>query len=331
MGLLSKVSNYLCSVALAASIYSCKDGKEVHKDVSDSTAIMITGNDGQWAIHDAFKNGNEMLEQYFSRSFRIRNFDSQRMAERQLHDMIKEAARNSKRIIISYSGHGGLKTIDLADGRTIDSMYFPLLNMGGLTMPVKNNTRNNLRIPVRLVNNARPDREINPANYQNLVEKLNELGLPETDLNLEYVQLYNPNDGQLFPQEIALLLRNFHGDIAFITNSCFSGYVNELVRRDDELDALAIASSPYNEMSVFDISGGEPNRGGFYLARALATYFGLRQRNKPINLAAIDVGNDRFINFSRLASLHKLGNSCYNLRDEGFNFQRYSEINDFYF
>ena len=339
MDLLSKTKGTLCSL-IAAITLNCGSPSEVHEpNVSEvvnkprnSTAIMITGNDSRMAVYDAFRNGNAILARHFQRSFNINNFNTSNMSETELHEMIREATKNSESIIISYNGHGGLREIGLVDHRKIDALYFPLGNVIGSSESRPDNRRENLRSPVRRI--PQTPTEISRDAYEVLFQRLDEMNLPSTGLNLEYVQFYNQYDNQVFPQEILLLLSVFKGKIAFITNSCYGGQVNELVERDTNIQALAIASSPYNELSIMKSSVGELNRGGVYFAIALAAYLNLHNYGNRTNLAGVRPETDAFITFARnicSRSIPIFSCNGYDLRDEGFNFQRYSRINEFYF
>lgn len=351
MGILSKTKITLCSI-IAAMALNCGSPSEVPKqNINDTiiptpkagTAIMITGNDSIWANYDAFRNGNEILAEHFQRSFNIINFYSKTMREMELHEMIREATKNSESIIISYNGHGAPREMRLVDNVIADAIYFPLGSvLGGALEENSNLRREGLRRPVRQL--PQTPTAMSRDEYEDLFRRLDEMNLPSTGFNLEYVQFYNPSDNELFPQEVLLLLSNFKGKIAFITNSCFAGQVNELVRRDPNLQALALASSPYNEVSMFSQSVGASRRGGHLLSRALAVYFNLLNNGKRINLAEVLPEDDGFITFARMITSHPIGSICkehnssvviecenYQLRDEGFNFQRYSRINEFYF
>lgn len=328
MGLLGKIKISICSIAM---INACS-GVPVREDYyRNNTAIMITGREANLNFYDAFKNSNELMAEHFQRSFNVRNYYADKMPEQKLYDMIREASEGEK-IIISYAGHGSLTDVEMLDGRTIDAMFFPIYPVQ--TEPVVGffgDRREELRVDLKFFNNTAAG-ELSSEDKTRLGAQLRELGFKVTPRTLEYMQFYDPTDNQIFPEEILLNLNNFHGNLAFITNACFAGQVNELIKRDPEINAVAFASSAYNEISKFrkTTSGLFGNRGGFYLARGLAAEFNSYQANQRINLAAIRPDSIGFLRFTRAMSRVPLRNG-YNIRDEGFNFQRFSRINEFNF
>jgi len=336
MGLSRKIRNSLCSLVAAVTIGSCSNSCEETGNSRNKrgVAIMITGNDLRSKSDDAFRHSNRILSEHFSRSFNVHEFYTGSGNEKELYKMIKAATRSNNQLIISYSGHGALDKVEMVDGRILDAMYFPsFMVRDALSSSRDDNTRKSLRLNVRYVNNTLPNREISIGDSAIFYELLDNLDVLRSNLNLEYAQFYNPNDNRIFPQEIMLLLNNYHGKIVFITNSCYSGQVNDLVKRDNSIMAAAFASSPYNEKSLFDV--GEYSlfgrTDGFYLSRELAARFNNSKRTL-INLANERPDLADFIWHARNITGHRFNRSSrYNLRDEGFNFQRFSRINEFYF
>jgi hypothetical protein len=336
MGLITKIRNSLASLVAAIAISSCSSscaGVQTRPDNETTlgAAIMISGKDSRSSMTDAFQYSNNLLTEHFQRTFSIHEFNAGERNEPRLHNIIKNLALENTQIIISYAGHGGLAKKVLADGRELDALYFPDNPPSQFVVPTPRDTRrSSLRTRnVRFINNTWPSRTLSEEQEQDLARRLEQLDMPNTPLNREYVQFYNPNDHVIYPQEILLLLKNYNGRLAFITNSCYAGQVNELLKRDTDLHALAFASSSYDEMSIAEYNDMPFGARGFYLSRALAARFG-NSLHPIINLANERPDLAKFIIFARWISGKRI-DIRHSLRDDGFNFQRYSNIHEFYF